>query len=134
MIKAGAHPGILKEGCSGSSGRQVRKNGQTDKNSKTNKTLGGGVKPPKAHRWIRHCKCNYFPHVIHRQHNGSTGGFRGGGTPPPTPKIRLPKLDYYVSPRRGIRFVFAPVSDRSLSLSLSSICHFIPSFWNNSAC
>ena len=39
----------------------------------------------------------------------------------------------YVSPRRGIRFVFAPVSDRSLSLSLSSICHFIPSFWNNSA-
>ena len=25
----------------------------------------------------------------------------------------------YVSPRRGIRFVFAPVSDRSLSLSLS---------------
>ena len=43
---------------------------------------------------------------------------------------------YYVSPRRGIRFVFAPVSDRSLSLSLSlslSVCHFIPSFWNNSA-
>ena len=38
----------------------------------------------------------------------------------------------YVSPRRGIRFVFAPVSDRSLSLSLS-VCHFIPSFWNNSA-
>ena len=40
----------------------------------------------------------------------------------------------YVSPRRGIRFVFAPVSDHSLSLSLSlSVCHFIPSFWNNSA-
>ena len=38
----------------------------------------------------------------------------------------------YVSPRRGIRFVFAPVSDRSRSLSLS-VCHFIPSFWNNSA-
>ena len=43
---------------------------------------------------------------------------------------------HYVSPRRGIRFVFAPVSDRSLSLSLSlslSVCHFIPSFGNNSA-
>ena len=54
---------------------------------------------------------------------------------------------YYVSPRRGIRFVFDPVSDLSLSLSLSlsllslslslslflSLCHFLPSFWNNSA-
>ena len=42
----------------------------------------------------------------------------------------------YVSPRRGIRFVFDAVSDRSLSLSLSfslSLCHFLPSFWNNSA-
>ena len=27
--------------------------------------------------------------------------------------------NYYVSPRRGIRFVFDPVSDRSLSLFLS---------------
>ena len=36
----------------------------------------------------------------------------------------------YVSPRRGIRFVLHAVSDRSLSLSL---CHFLPSFWNNSA-
>ena len=34
----------------------------------------------------------------------------------------------YVSPRRGIRFVLHSVSDRSLSL-----CHFLPSFWNNSA-
>ena len=33
-------------------------------------------------------------------------------------------INYYVSPRRGIRFVFDPVSDLSLSLS---------SFWNNSA-
>ena len=32
--------------------------------------------------------------------------------------------------RRGIRFVLHAVSDRSLSLSL---CHFLPSFWNNSA-
>ena len=27
-------------------------------------------------------------------------------------------INYYVSPRRGIRFVFDPVSDLSLSLSL----------------
>ena len=31
---------------------------------------------------------------------------------------------YYVSPRRGIRFVFAPVSDRSLSLSVISYLLF----------
>ena len=34
----------------------------------------------------------------------------------------------YVSPRRGVRFVLHAVSDLSPSL-----CHFLPSFWNNSA-
>ena len=37
----------------------------------------------------------------------------------------LPVYYYYVSPRRGIRFVFAPVSDRSLSLSQSVISYLL---------
>ena len=39
--------------------------------------------------------------------------------------VKNEKSAFYVSPRRGIRFVFAPVSDRSLSLSQSVISYLL---------
>ena len=41
------------------------------------------------------------------------------------PTVFLNVLHIYVSPRRGIRFVFAPVSDRSLSLSQSVMSYLL---------